>query len=239
MLESGRYLFRWRSYFPLLVLAFVLLMLVDFEHFGGSEELDLLWEGICGAVAAAGLLLRAFAVGSVPAHTSGRNTTQQVAASLNIKGVYSAVRHPLYLGNYLIWLGIALFAHTWWVVVIVTLTFWLYYERIMLAEEEFLRQRFGSEFEDWAARTPAFIPNIGHWVPSSLPFSWKTVLARENSTLLATVVIFFLLEVTGNFFAGKLPHLDLGWTLLLAAAGVTYVVLRLMKKYGHLAVDGR
>ena len=45
------------------------------------------------------------------------------------------------------------------------LVFWLYYERIMLAEEEFLRARYGKAFDDWAARTPAFLPNFRHWVP--------------------------------------------------------------------------
>ena len=239
MLRSGVHLFRWRSYVPLLLLPILVLAQVDFQHIDASHAQDYFWEAFCGAVAALGLALRAFTVGCVPAHTSGRNTARQIAASLNVKGPYSVVRHPLYVGNYLIWLGVALFPREWWLVLITTMMFWLHYERIMLAEEEFLREGFGPEFETWAAKTPTFMPDIRRWVARDLPFSWKTVLARENSTLLATIVTFFVLEVTGDFFAGAMPHLDLGWALLLGSAVITYGVLRWLKKKGRLSVEGR
>jgi len=239
MVRSGTFLFRWRSYLPLLFLPVFVLALDNFNYLGESETLDLLWEVFCGAVAASGLSLRALTVGYVPAHTSGRNTTQQKAGTLNTTGMYSIVRHPLYLGNFLIWLGVALFAHTWWLVLIAILAFWVYYERIMFAEEEFLRKTFGAEFEEWAGRTPAVVPAFRNWKPPMLPFSWKTVLARENPSLFATVVMFFLLEVTGDFFAGKMPRVDLGWILLLSAGLVVYAVLWWMKKHNLLFVDGR
>jgi protein-S-isoprenylcysteine O-methyltransferase Ste14 len=237
--RSGAHLFRWRSYLPLLFLPVILLALVNFTYIGGSERLDDLWDSFCLGVAALGLTLRVLTVGYVPRHTSGRNTREQKAATLNTTGMYSVVRHPLYLGNFLIWLGIALFAHTWWLLMVTVLAFWIYYERIMLAEEEFLRTRFGVEFEEWAARTPAIIPAFRHWRTPALPFSWKSVLARENSTLLATVVVFFTLEVAGDFFAGKLTHIDLGWEFLLSASCTIYVVLRWMKTRRMLSIDGR
>ena len=239
MARSGRYLFRWRSYLPLLFVPILMAALANYDRPGGSSALDLLWEGFCGAIAAAGLLLRALTVGYVPAHTSGRNTDRQVAEVLNVSGMYSVVRHPVYLGNFLIWLGVVSFARTGWLVLVAVLAFCIYYERIMLAEEDFLRERFAGEFEDWAARTPAFIPALGRWIPPDLPFCWRTVLSRENSTLLATVVIFFLLEVAGKFFAGELPHVELGWVVLLGATVVTYGVLRWLKKHKRLSVDGR
>jgi hypothetical protein len=152
--------------------------------------------------------------------------------------MYSIVRHPLYLGNYFIWLGVTLFPHAWWLVVITTLAFFLYYERMMLAEEEFLRGKFGREFEEWASRTPAFVPAFRQWVPSDLPFRWKPVLARENSTFFATVVTFFVLEVAGDYFAG-VPRVDLGWLVLLCTGVVVYTVLRWLKRHDLLVVKGR
>jgi protein-S-isoprenylcysteine O-methyltransferase Ste14 len=239
MVTSGTYLFRWRSYLPLLFLPVFGLALETFSYLGESETLDYLWEVLCLAIAASGLSLRALTVGYVRAHTSGRNTKRQSADTLNTTGMYSIVRHPLYLGNFLIWLGVALFAHTWWLVLIAILAFCAYYERIMFAEEEFLRTRFGGEFEGWAERTPAFVPAFRNWKSPTLSFSWKSVLARENSTWFATVVTFFLLEVTGDYFAGKMPHIDLFWILLLSAAVVLYAVLRWMKRRNLLFVDGR
>lgn len=239
MVKSGTYLFRWRSYLPLLFLPVVVLAFENFNYLGESETFDHLWEVFCVAVAASGLLLRALTVGYVPAHSSGRNTKQQEAHTLDTTGMYSIVRHPLYLGNFLIWLGVVLFAHTWWLVLIAILAFWVYYERIMFAEEEFLRTSFGAEFERWAGRTPAFVPTLRNWKPQTLSFSWRSLLAREHSTLFATVVTFFFLEVTGDFFAGKMPHADLGWMLLLSAGAVVYTVLRWMKKHNLLSAGGR
>lgn len=223
---------------PLLFLPALIAALAA-SKFGESDALHALWEVFCLSIAVVGLSLRALTVGFVPARTSGRNVDQQLAEVLNVTGIYSIVRHPLYLGNFLIWLGVALFAQTWWLVVLAILSFSVYYERIMLAEEEFLRQRFGKEFEEWATRTPAFTPAISHWIPSDLPFSWRTVLSRENSTMLATVATFFLLEVTGDYFAGEMPHVDLAWALLVGTAVVTYGVLRWMKKHNLLSVEGR
>jgi protein-S-isoprenylcysteine O-methyltransferase Ste14 len=237
--RSGAHLFRWRSYLPLFFLPVIMLALVNFTYIGGSETLDDLWDTFCLGVAAVGLALRVLTVGYVPRHTSGRNTRQQKAAALNTTGLYSVVRHPLYLGNFLIWLGVALFAHTGWLLLVTVLAFWIYYERIMFAEEEFLRTTFGAEFEAWAAETPAIIPDLRRWRPPALPFSWKAVLARENSTLLATIVIFFSLEVAGDFFAGRLTHIDVGWALLLSAGCATYVVLRWMKTRRMLSIDDR
>lgn len=239
MARSGTHLLRWRSYFPLLLLPMLVLALRDPPQLGGTGTFEYLWEAVCLAVAAAGLWLRAFTVGRVPANTSGRNTTEQKAERLNSKGMYSIVRHPLYLGNFLIWLGVSLFARTWWPVLIAVLAFGVYYERIILAEEEFLRKKFGEEFEVWAARTPAVVPAFGLWAPSDLAFSWKTVLARENSTWLATVVTFFLLEVIGDYFAGERPYADLGWIVFLCGAATVYTVLRWMKKHSLLSVEGR
>ena len=43
----------------------------------------------------------------------------------------------------------------WWLPVIYSLAFWIYYERIMFAEEAFLRQKFGETYRRWAATTPS------------------------------------------------------------------------------------
>jgi protein-S-isoprenylcysteine O-methyltransferase Ste14 len=239
MARSGRTLFRWRSYVPLFVLLVVAYGLANFHYLGDSEVLDVVWELVCLTVAACGLGFRALTVGFAPAHTSGRNTKRQEAASLNATGMYSIVRHPLYLGNFLIWLGITLFPHDPWVVLVAVLAFWVYYERIMLAEEDFLESRFGAAFSEWAERTPAFLPAFRNWVPPGLPFSWRATLARENSTWFATIATFFALELAGDFFAGRDPSVDLGWLLLFSAGLTAYIVLRWMKKHHRLDVDGR
>ncbi len=153
----------------------------------------------------------ALTVGRTPASTSGRNTRRQVAESLNTTGIYSTVRHPLYLGNFLMALGVVLFPMTWWLVVIYGLAFWLYYERIMLAEEAFLRSRFGTAFEEWARRTPAFVPRLRGYVAPDLPFSLRNVLRREYNGAFAVVLLLTLLETTRGWESNGRLQLDLPW----------------------------
>jgi hypothetical protein len=65
------------------------------------------------------------------------------------------------------------------------------------------------------------------------------MLARENTTVFATTVMFFLLEVAGDIAVGKAPHLDMGWGLLIGAEFVAYLVIRWMKRRRLLLVPGR
>ena len=236
----GSWLFRRRSYLPLPLLALLAPALADFRYPAGSYPLHLLWTALCLGVATLGLAVRVKAVGHAPEGTSGRDTRGQVAEVLNTTGMYSVVRHPLYLGNALMWLGVALFPRSVWLVAVAMLLFWLLYERIMLAEEEFLRRRFGAAYEEWASRTPAFLPDPRAWTRPALPFSPRTVLRREYSGLLGVVGALSLAECVGSWRAGigVLPNPVL--LVPLAIATALYFLLRTMKhRTRWLHVEGR
>src|SRR5437667_16865 len=120
------------------------------------------------------------------------------------------------------------------------LAFALYYERIMLAEEEYLMGVFGAAYEAWAAATPAFLPRWRAWRPPSMPFSVRTVLKREYSGLFGIIAMFTVIEairarvLTGSF------RLDLFWLTLFAAGLVVYLALIALKKKTRLLhVEGR
>ncbi len=173
--------------------------------------------------------MRVVTVGFAAPGTSGRNRHGQVAASLKTTGTYSLVRHPLYLGNYLMWLGVAAFPRVWWLPVLGSLAFWLYYERIMFAEEEFLRRKFSSVFTSWAASTPAIIPRRLRWQQPPRAFSLRNVLQREYSGLFALVSSLSLLELAGDFaYTGKLT-IDLVWGAAFVATALLCTVLRALK----------
>jgi protein-S-isoprenylcysteine O-methyltransferase Ste14 len=63
------------------------------------------WEIICILVSVTGLLLRSYTIGYLPRSASERNLIDQMADELNTKGIYSVIRHPLYVGNILMSLG--------------------------------------------------------------------------------------------------------------------------------------
>jgi protein-S-isoprenylcysteine O-methyltransferase Ste14 len=238
--KTGDWLFRWRSYLPLLLIAIFLVALRDFQYPYGSHRLDQLWEIFCLLISLFGLGIRVFTGGYVPGGTSGRSTKKQIASILNTRGLYSMVRHPLYLGNFFIFLGLSLFVRVWWFSLLIILIFWIYYERIMFAEEEFLVQKFGASFSEWARKTPAFLPRFKNWRKPDLPFSFKTAVGKEYSTFFAIILTFTALDIISELFASGKLILDLMWVILFSISLIMYLVIRIMKKYTTLLnVAGR
>ena len=236
--RSGHWLFRWRSYLPLLVLASLAALSFAFPP-NTAGQLDN-WELAGMLVAVAGLVLRLWTIGHAPAGTSGRGTRELEAASLSTEGMYSVVRHPLYLGNLMIWAGVATTTGSLAAVAVTVLVFWIYSERIMLAEERFLRERFGSVFTRWAERTPAILPAPRLWRPHRLSFSLPFALGRDHAAFYAWVSATTALEVAETLGAGGGLDLAPFWRIYFGAGTVVYVVLwRLKKDSTLLDVEGR
>jgi protein-S-isoprenylcysteine O-methyltransferase Ste14 len=211
-----------------------------FRYPMGSYRLDLLWEMLCLSVGLVGLLIRCLTIGYAPPGTSGRGTQMEKATRLSTSGMYSIVRHPLYLGNYFFWLAVAMLPRSWWVVLLVTLVFWVFYERIMFAEEEVLREKFGAAFLAWAERTPAFVPALRSWVPPEYPYNFRGVLRREPTALFGLVLAILAVEAVADVVATGSLNTDPFWVIVLVSTTLLYSVARLVtKKTRILHVAGR
>ncbi len=234
--REGAWLFRFRSFLPLLLIPPLVVALGQsegVERLLGETAGDI-WEVSCFAISLLGVAIRAITIGYAARGTSGRNTRSQRADELNTTGIYAVVRHPLYLGNFCIFLGVVLFIQVWWFAVIGILAYWLYYERIILAEEQFLRERFGEAYESWTNTTPIFLPRIKRWTRPGQAFDRKTVLKRETSTLFATILSFVLVDIGMDVLTEGQLKIDGGWFSLLAASLVLYLVVRYLRKRTHL-----
>ena len=98
---NGNWLFKNRSLLPILILPLLFYELST--PLNNVNKNILLYVGI--GITCFGEFIRILTVGYAPSGTSGRNTKQQLAVSLNTKGIYSVVRHPLYLGNLFMFSG--------------------------------------------------------------------------------------------------------------------------------------
>lgn len=242
MEKQGNWLFKWRSYFPLLGIPVLLMAL---SSAGSIEKVygdlaDKLWSLFCILISFLGFSVRCLTAGYVSGGTSGKNTQSQVAEMLNTTGMYSIVRHPLYLGNFIIMLGLALFIQVWWFALIICLAFWLYYERIIFAEEEFLRKKFGDSFLKWAAKTPVFFPSFSNLKKPALQLSIRTVLRREFSTFFAIIASFTVLNITADIVTEGKLKISLLWVIFFGSGLIIYLILYFLKKKTRiLHVKGR
>ena len=239
LVEQGNWLFRNRSWVPLVALAVVALSL-PFSPRPSEAWSWVAWEAFCVGVSMTGLAVRAMVIGVKPRGTSGRNRKVQNAARVNTTGIYSVVRHPLYLGNALMWAGVAIFPRTWAAAIFAAAFFWVFYERVMIAEEEFLRGKFGAEYERWAERTPAFLPAPRKWRSADLPFSWRAVLKAEYPGFLALAVLFSAVRLGLDLVHRREVVVRPFWLAFLGLGVAAYFVLRTLRKHtAVLATEGR
>lgn len=232
--KQGIWLFRYRGVLPIFIFligaGLVIYSKYNPQVFALEESpYEVPYFYFCLLVSLIGLAIRIYTVGHTPPNTSGRNTKEQIADTLNTTGIYSTVRHPLYVGNFFMWLGPALLTGNIWFVISFILFYWLYYERIMFAEEQFLRRKFGNVYLDWASNIPAFIPSFRNFKKPALPFNWKKVLKKEKTGIFLTFLIFAALHVAGQVIQdkGTYDYVIIG---LLGASIVYYIIVKLLGK---------
>jgi protein-S-isoprenylcysteine O-methyltransferase Ste14 len=227
---TGEAFFRRRSWIPLLLVPVFLASFIGRRYPFHSHAIGLAWEIGCFLIALAGVALRVYTTGTSPRGTSGRNTRAQKASGLNTTGPYSIVRHPLYLANFLIGLGLSLFPRAWFLPVIVSLATVLYYERIAAREEEFLEARFGLDFRRWADVVPAAVPSLKAWRPPAQAFDWRRALDREFYVISEVSVIFFILDIIEDYSAHRHFELDPVWATVALFGALLFAVMWTRKK---------
>jgi protein-S-isoprenylcysteine O-methyltransferase Ste14 len=229
--KIGSVFFKYRSYLPVLVfLTYILLLYIYRDTLLKCFVNDYDQTILALSIGIIGLGIRTLAIGYASPNTSGRNVGGQLADSINTTGLYSIVRHPLYLGNALMWLGISLRFESVWITISTMLFFWFYYEKIMFTEEEFLRKKFGSEYEQWANKTPCMIPNFRLWKRSQNTFSWKKVIRQENDGAYALIVILFIIEVLGDYFYNFQIDLARVYFIVFVVLTLLYLMVKFLKK---------
>ncbi len=237
--RSGNWLFKRRSWLPatFIVIGIIVLYLTNRQAIIFNTTAELIFLG----VSLLGEAIRIYTVGYAPKNTSGRNTAAgQIADELNTTGIYSLVRHPLYIGNFFMWLGPVLFVRTSVFIVFFVLIYWLYYERIMFAEEQFLRRKFGEAYDKYSEIVRAVLPRFRGFVKPALPFSIKSTLKREYNSFVNIFIIFVLLDLSRNYFLSERIYLTPMWIYIGVPAGLIWIIIRLIfKKTSLLNDDGR
>ena len=107
----------------------------------------------------------------------------------------------------------------------------------MFAEERFLEKKFGQVYLDWSIKAPAFIPDLKNFIRSDIPFSIKSVLRREYSGVLATVVGFIYVDFLKNYFTNNKLEINKSSIYILLIVILITFILKVLKHYTKLLYE--
>jgi protein-S-isoprenylcysteine O-methyltransferase Ste14 len=188
----GRFVFRYRDYLvPVTLLAVVLLTRPQ----AAGGRLDGALEVIGFAVAALGQALRMTVIGFAYIQRGGAKK-QLSAPTLVCEGIYAHSRNPMYVGNFLLLVGLLLMYNAPAAYVILLPVYAAALLAMVRAEERFLAERFGAQYAAYADRVNRFIPSVRGLRATLAPmrFDWRRVVRKEYGTTFAWLsMAFFIL----------------------------------------------
>jgi len=196
----GGFFFRFRGQLPLVFLVILIPLSFWIKYPLYPENSMIIVQVISSLLILFGIAIRAWVIAQKNPHTSGRNRHEQVAHSLNTSGLYSVTQHPLYMGSFLIWIGICIRFNNLIFTVGIFLFSVLMLYIIIKSEAEFLRNKFGEAYNTWSRETPAFYMNPLRFKASVNPMDGIRVLATEYPTWVSILAGLLMIDFIRLFY---------------------------------------
>lgn len=185
-------------------------------------------------VAAAGQVVRGTTIGLEYIVRGGRNH-RVYADDLVTQGLFRHTRNPMYVGKFLMVLGAGIASNRWPALVAITFAYSFMYQAITLAEEAYLRDKFGAAFDRYCTEVPRWWPRLRglRETFAKTRFNWTRVLVKEYSAPLGwtlPIVLIGLYNMRAAKDAAQRPEATaVLWGVLLAATCL-WATLGFMKK---------
>jgi protein-S-isoprenylcysteine O-methyltransferase Ste14 len=231
--KIGSFFFAWRNLlFSGVVI--VLMVLVRPVPLLGDPAADR-WMDLAGFLTTlAGQLLRAAVIGFAYIRRGGKGG-KVYAASLVTEGFFAHCRNPLYVGNILVLVGLALVHGSPWVLAILIPAACFGYSAIVATEEAYLHNRFGAEYEEYCRRVPRWMIRFRGMGESlrGMHFDWWRVVNKEYTsaiTWVAGMLALFAYEAYTWGPAAARPGIRPRLIAAAAFMAVVWSVVRYVKK---------
>lgn len=236
MIAIGNFFFKYRNF--LFIFLYLALFIPSPQIFRESTIGDhyYLYPLIIGLfITIFGQLIRGVAISLAYIVRGGRDKTVY-ADDLVTEGFFNHGRNPLYVGNILMLVGVGILMNSVVFMCIFIPLFLFIYQAIVLAEENFLRNKFGAQFEAYCARVDRWWINFSgiHKTIGSMAFNGKRWLIKEYNTqtvwMLGIIVIllFYYPQLTNG---DNVLRDQIGITALVVLAAY-YFTIRYLKKSG-------
>lgn len=237
LVRAGRHAFRHRG---LLLPIAIVLLLIPGPHLVPDPALA----GVIGlAVALVGQAIRCGTIGLDYIIRGGKDH-QVYAERLVTGGIYQHVRNPMYVGNFFLLIGLAIASNSWVFVLAGIPVAALTHVAIVAAEEDFLRAKFGAEFDAFCARSPRWVPRLSGLATtlSGATFNWRRVLVKEYQKAVDWLVAVAVVTIVNVALAGTLAQhvLVVGLMVLVVVARIAlHLAARALRARDEPAAAGR
>lgn len=219
MVELGNFFFRYRTMLSPFLLLLLLLP-------GPTVLADPFAAALLGLlVAAAGQVVRGAAIGLEYIVRGGRNH-RVYADALVTEGLFRHTRNPMYVGKFFMVLGAGIASNRWPPLLTITAAYTLMYQAITLAEEAYLRRKFGAKFDDYCRHVPRWRPRFGTLgrTLASARFNWARVLGKAYSEPLGWTLPIVLIGLYNIATASTLAARPAAVAVLYGALGLAAVL---------------
>ena len=235
MVKLGNFLFRNRNgIFPLF---YLMLFVPSWEVFANPVTAMI----IGFSVTIIGQLTRVITIGLVYIIRGGKDR-RVYAEDLVTTGIFAHCRNPLYVGNILILVGLGIASNSLLFMAVFTPIFLIFWQAIVLAEENYLRNKFGEQYDAYCKGVDRWLINFTGLGQTfrSMQFKWRRVIIREyNSTYIWMTGA--VLIVMKNFYFHKEQfdfHENLPvFIFILVGLLILYLLARYLKKSRKLVSD--
>jgi len=237
MTKIGNFFFKWRNaLFPLFIVS--LLLFTKPGLFLNNETADRFAVAAGFITAILGIIFRCIVIGFAYIKRGGKDG-EVYADDLVTKGFYNHVRNPMYIGNFLILTGLGIIYGSIYVYAVIIPLFALIYLSIVTTEENYLKNHFGKEYNEYCKRVPRFIPNFRGLKESLKEFhyDWRKAIRKDYGTFFGTIVGCYAILLIKKYRLYGFPSNknELGTAAIvffLMACG--YIAVRYLKKSGKL-----
>lgn len=158
--------------------------------------------------------------------------------NLHTKGIYSIMRYPIYVANFLIFFGPVLWTGNYWFILFFFAAYWIFYSEIIDIKELIFKKKYGEKYQNWVQSTPAFIPNFRLFKKPSFRFNWKIILIIEVKMLFFLLLVYSSFNLIAKYIGNSVITLNyflFGLSLLLGF--MLLIVLYLNRKTNIFALE--
>jgi protein-S-isoprenylcysteine O-methyltransferase Ste14 len=241
MIGIGNFFFKYRNY--LFIFLYIALFIPSPDLFTPEVfgEQYYFWPITIGLiVTVTGQLIRGASIGLVYIVRGGKDK-KVYAEDLVTQGMFNHGRNPLYVGNILMLVGVGILCNSLLYMTVFIPLFLFIYQAIVLAEEKFLRGKFGAQFDAYCTRVNRWLIN-----PTGLGNTFRThdfnakrwILKEYNTQFVWLVGIVLILLLLYPQLTNHDEHVrNTLLPIILAALTVVYLTVKYLKKSKKLVAE--